>query len=76
MRVRLVFWSAVFALVGLAFVLWSVLSPTPIPVIAAMSVGQVVGTASLAMYVLAILLDLKKAKVLSAEHDTTAPAPK
>ena len=51
--------AAVLALVGLALVVWSVLDPRPVPVVLAMTVGQAVGTASLALLVVAILLDLR-----------------
>jgi hypothetical protein len=36
-----------FALVALALMVWSLFDPRPIPVIVAMSVGQLLGTVSL-----------------------------
>ncbi len=54
-------WSAWLALAGLALVALSLLVPKPIPVVAAMSLGQLLGTASLGLFVLALALDgLKK----------------
>ena len=38
--------SAVLTLVALAMMVWSVLRPTPLPVMLAMSLGQAVGTAA------------------------------
>lgn len=50
--------SAGLALVGLAFVVWSVLDPSPIPVIAAMSIGQGFGILSLGVFTAAVVVDL------------------
>ena len=52
------------ALVALALMVSSVLSPSPLLVVAAMSVGQVIGTMSLVLYGLVILRDLRRARVL------------
>lgn len=49
--------SAVLTLVGLAFMVWSMLEPTPMPVILAMSVGQGLGTLAFALFGLAVLID-------------------
>jgi hypothetical protein len=62
---RLVDLGAVLALVGLALVVWSVVDPTPLAVVLAMTAGQVVGTASLALLVAGIVVDLRRAQVLS-----------
>ncbi len=43
--------SALLTLVGLAFMVWSMLVPTPLPIIMAMSVGQAFGTIAFGMYV-------------------------
>jgi hypothetical protein len=50
-------WSAVLALAGLGMVGLSLLVPKPIPVVAAMTFGQVLGTASFVLFVSALLLD-------------------
>jgi hypothetical protein len=52
--------AALLALAGLGFMVWSLVDPAPIPVIAAMSVGQALGTLSFALFVLAVALDLRK----------------
>lgn len=51
--------ACVMALVALAMMVWSLFDPRPLPVIAAMSVGQVLGTISFASFGLVILLDLR-----------------
>jgi hypothetical protein len=43
-------------LAAIALMCWSILDPTPFPVMVAMSVGQAVGTLSLLCYVAAVLL--------------------
>lgn len=52
--------AAVLTLVGLALMVWSMVNPTPLPVMLAMSVGQVVGTAAFALYGLAVYKDLRR----------------
>jgi MFS family permease len=54
---RLVVASCVFGLIAMALMCWSVLDPTPFPVLVAMSVGQAVGTASLLCYLGAIFVE-------------------
>jgi len=66
---KLVRVGAVLALVGLALFVWSVLDPRPVPVVVAMSVGQGIGTLSFLLYVLAIYLDLRRARVLGNGAD-------
>ncbi|HET7503487.1 MAG TPA: hypothetical protein VFK02_20840 [Kofleriaceae bacterium] len=49
--------SALLTLVGLALMVWSLLQPTPMPVILAMSVGQVLGILAFALFGVAVLID-------------------
>ncbi len=56
---KLVFLACVATLVGLAMMVLSIVSPKPIFLVLAMSVGQGVGTLSLALYLFAIVLDLQ-----------------
>jgi peptidoglycan/LPS O-acetylase OafA/YrhL len=58
--------AALLALLGLAFMVWSVLQPTPMPVILAMSVGQGIGTLSFLIYLFVVIADLRRKKVLEA----------
>lgn len=53
-------WSAVLALLGLSMVILSLLVPKPLPVVAAMTLGQVLGTASMLLFVLALVLDHRR----------------
>jgi ABC-type Na+ efflux pump permease subunit len=56
---KLVFLSGVSTLAALALMVLSILSPKPIYLVMAMSIGQGLGTISLALYLLAIVLDLQ-----------------
>jgi hypothetical protein len=56
---RLLQVACVLALVALALFVWSVLDPRPIPVILAMSVGQVLGSLSFAAFLLVVAYDLR-----------------
>jgi hypothetical protein len=51
--------SAVLTLIGLAFMVWSIVRPTPLPVILAMSVGQGFGTLAFAIYGWVVLRDIR-----------------
>lgn len=66
---KLVRVAAVLALIGLALFVWSVLDPRPVPVVVAMSVGQGIGTLSFLLYLLAVYLDLRRARVLGNGAD-------
>jgi peptidoglycan/LPS O-acetylase OafA/YrhL len=57
--------AAVCALLALALMMWGVLDPRPIALVIAMSVGQVLGTLSFGLYVLAVFVDLRSAGVFS-----------
>jgi len=52
--------SAVLTLVGLALMVWSMLEPTVLPVMLAMSVGQGVGCMAFALYVHVVIRDLRR----------------
>lgn len=52
---RLVLAACILSLVALALMIWSVLDPTPLPVMVVMSVGQVIGTLGLLCYVAAVV---------------------
>jgi hypothetical protein len=51
------------ALVALAMMIWSLFDPRPIPVVAAMSLGQAIGTLSFAAFLYVVAMDLRKPKV-------------
>jgi hypothetical protein len=49
--------SCWMTLVGLALYVWSALDPRPVPLMVAMSVGQAIGSAAFAIYVMVIGLE-------------------
>lgn len=62
---RLVLISAILTLISLFLMVVSILFPNPLLLVMAMSLGQLFGTSSLALYLLAIVLDLQGV----GEHD-------
>lgn len=52
--------SAVLTLIALGMMIWSVLRPTPLPVMLAMSVGQGIGTIAFGIYGWIVLVDLRR----------------
>ena len=64
------------ALAALALIVWSLVHPAPLPVIGAMSVGQVIGTLSLLFFLYAIVADLRPAlaRVRERAMKTSAPS--
>ena len=52
--------ACVLGLASLAMMAWSLFDPRPIPVIAAMSIGQLLGTASFASYLYVVVADLRR----------------
>lgn len=52
--------AGVFTLVALAMMAFSVLVPKPLPIVLAMSLGQVVGLTGFGFYFLAVLLDIAR----------------
>jgi hypothetical protein len=49
--------ACVLSLAGLAIIVYSILSPRPLAVISAMSIGHGIGAAAFACYLLAVVLD-------------------
>ena len=52
--------ACVLALVGLAFMMWSLVDPRAEPVLIALSLGQAIGTLSLALYVRIMIRDYRE----------------
>ena len=68
--------ASLMTLVALALMVWSVLQPTPLPTILAMSAGQGFGILAFAMYVLAIVIDLRRdARARRRMIDEGPPSP-
>jgi len=54
--------SAVLTLMALALMCWSLLVPTPLPVMVAMSVAQGLGTLAFAIYGFVVFKDITRAR--------------
>ena len=52
--------SALLTLIGLAFMVWSMIEPTPLPVMLAMSVGQGFGTLAFGIYLYVVVRALRR----------------
>jgi CHASE2 domain-containing sensor protein len=61
-RSRLMVYACVLGLIGLALMTWSLFDQGWIPVMAAMSVGQGIGTLSFALFLVIVIIDLRKAE--------------
>ncbi len=60
-RRRILVWACILGLIGLALMCWSLFDQGWIPVMMAMSVGQGIGTVSLALFILVVIIDLQRA---------------
>ncbi len=67
---RMIQLAAVLTIVALALMVWSMLQPTWLPVILAMSVGQLLGTLAFAMYGIAIWRDLRQTRHARRDSQT------
>jgi hypothetical protein len=65
---RRVRWACVLSLVALGLILWSLLSKRPLPVIAAMTIGQLLGTLSLLFFLGSIALDIRARYKLASKE--------
>jgi hypothetical protein len=73
--------ACIFALLGLGMMAYSIVNPSAIPVIAAMSVGHVFGISAFLCYLLAVVLDVRgransaSGAVVRANSDAEPRAP-
>ena len=58
--------ACALSLLALGLMVWSLLDPRPLPVILAMSLGQVLGTLSLVALLLVVVADLRPFRARSA----------
>jgi hypothetical protein len=63
--------SAILTLLGLALMVWSMVAPTPLPVMLAMTVGQAFGTMAFGAYIYVVIKDLRRA--MRAKRDSLPP---
>jgi peptidoglycan/LPS O-acetylase OafA/YrhL len=52
--------SALLTLIGLVLMVWSMVQPTPLPVMLAMTVGQAVGTTAFGLYLYIVIRELRR----------------
>jgi hypothetical protein len=52
--------SGALTLVALALMCWSMVKPTPLPVMVAMTVGQVIGTTAFVIYLFVVVRDIRR----------------
>ena len=62
--------ASVAILVSLAFMVWGILHPRPLPVIVAMSVGQGIGIVGAAIFLFVVVRDLRR--VMRSRRDGTS----
>lgn len=63
--------SAGLTLVGLALMVWSMVKPTPLPVMLAMTVGQGLGTLAFGIYGFVVIRDIRRS--MRAKRDSIPP---
>jgi hypothetical protein len=63
------------ALVALGLMVWSLLEPTPTPVLVAMSVGQALGTVSLLLFLAVVAADMRAAQLERPPRSSLPPRP-
>ena len=61
-RSKLMVYACMLGLIGLALMSWSLFDQGWIPVMAAMSVGQGIGTLSFVLFLVIVLIDLRQAE--------------
>lgn len=65
--------AAVLALVALGLMIWPIFDPRPLPLIAAMSIAQGLGTLSLCIYLALVVMDLVGARVFRKKMTSVPP---
>jgi hypothetical protein len=56
-------------LFALALIVWSIVAPSPLSVMVAMSVAQGIGTLSFLLYLWVVIADLRRSKVLGDKKE-------
>jgi hypothetical protein len=59
--------ACLLALVAIALMVWSLFDPRPLPVVGAMSIGQIFGTLSFACFIYVVAADLRVKETLEEE---------
>lgn len=74
-RMMLLRGAAGLALAGLCFMVWSLVDPRPVPIMAAMSVGQGLGTLSFVIYLGVVIADARRASRTDEAEPPAAATP-
>jgi nitrate reductase gamma subunit len=61
--------SAVLPLLGVVFMVWSFIDPTPMHGMATMTAGQALGTAAFALYVFLVVRELRSEMLRAQSRD-------
>lgn len=73
---RLLRIAAIAALVALALIVWPLFDPSPIVVVLAMSLGQMIGTLSFVSFLVVVFFDMRRAGLLRGfRRVSRAPPP-
>ena len=65
--------SAVLTLVGLMLMVWSMLEPTVLPVMLAMTVGQGIGCMAFGLYLYVVIRDIRRERRAPSPEPPAAP---
>lgn len=65
--------SALLTVIGLVFMVWSLLQPTPLPVLLAMSIGQAFGMLAFGIYLYVILVDIRRSRRARRDSKESIP---
>lgn len=63
---RLIKAACILTLIAIALMSWSVLDPTPLPVMMALSIGEAIGALGLLCYLTAVLIQQRKQRAEAA----------
>jgi CHASE2 domain-containing sensor protein len=75
-RSKLMVYACVLGLIALALMSWSLFDQGWIPIMAAMSVGQGIGTLSFGLFLVIVFIDLRQAEFRpSMPHSRPPPPP-
>jgi hypothetical protein len=72
---RVLYAACVTTLLATALMVWSLLEPTPMPVLVAMSAGQVLGTISLVSFLAVVAVDLRRVHLERELRSSYPPSP-
>jgi hypothetical protein len=64
---RAIRWACVLALVALSLIVWPLFDGKPLPVVIGLSLGQMLGTFSLLLYLVSVVRDLRRKPKTKAE---------